>query len=160
MIALGPFVLESILGRGGMAVVWRARHQEQGDPVAVKVLTSDGARNPLFFKTFRSEARGAAGLDHPGIVSVYDHGLVDDAADEASAGTLLSGSPYLVMEIAGPGTLTRHKGRLAWPELQGVLLGLLDALAHAHARGVVHRDIKPANVLVGDDGTVKLTDFG
>jgi tetratricopeptide (TPR) repeat protein len=160
MIPLGPFVLESVLGRGGMAVVWRAHHREQGTPVAVKVLTSDAARNPLFFKTFRSEARGAAGLDHPGIVAVYDHGLVSDGASERSGGELLARSPYLVMEIAGPGTLSPLKGKLPWPELQAVLLALLDGLAHAHARGVVHRDIKPANVLVGGDGRVKLTDFG
>lgn len=160
MISLGPFMLESVLGRGGMAVVWRARHREQGSPVAVKVLTSDASRNPLFFKTFRSEARGAAGLDHPGIVSVFDHGLVNDEESEASGGELLARSPYLVMEIAGPGTLSSLKGRLDWPELQPVLLALLDGLAHAHARGVVHRDIKPANVLVSDDGGVKLTDFG
>jgi len=160
LISLGPFQLETPLGRGGMAAVWRAHHREYGSPVAVKVLVGDGVRNPLFFKTFRSEARGAAGLDHPGIVSVFDHGLTSPADADASEGVLAAGSPYLVMEIAGPGTLAPHKGQLPWPELRAVLLGLLDALAHAHARGVVHRDIKPANVLVGNDGTVKLTDFG
>ena len=160
MISLGPFVLDSAIGRGGMAVVWSATHREQGHPVAVKVLTSEAARNPLFFKSFRSEARGAAGLDHPSIVSVYDHGLVDAAASEASGGELLANSPYLAMELAGPGTLTALKGKLAWPDLQATLLSVLDALAHAHARGMVHRDVKPANVLVADDGRVKLTDFG
>lgn len=161
MIALGPFVLEQAIGRGGMAIVWRAVHRDQGHPVAIKVLTSEAARNPLFFSTFRSEVRGAAGLDHPGIVAVYDHGLVSQEAAEASAGRMAAASPYLVMELAGRGTLAPHCGKLPWKELQAVLLGLLDALAHAHARGVIHRDLKPANVLVDrDTGSVKLTDFG
>ena len=161
MIALGPFVLEQAIGRGGMAIVWRAVHREQGQQVAVKVLTTEAARNPLFFSTFRSEARGAAGLDHPGIVGVYDHGLVTEQAAAASKGQLAAGSPYLVMELAGRGTLSPHCGKLPWKELQAVLLGLLDALAHAHARGVIHRDLKPANVLVDrETGSVKLTDFG
>ena len=161
MIPLGPFVLEQAIGRGGMAIVWRAVHREQRQPVAIKVLTTDAARNPLFFSTFRSEVRGAAGLDHPGIVAVYDHGLVTEAAATASKGKLAAASPYLVMELAGRGTLSPHCGKLPWKELQAVLLGLLDALAHAHARGVIHRDLKPANVLVDrETGSVKLTDFG
>lgn len=160
VLSLGPFHLEIPLGRGGMATVWRARHREYGSAVAVKILTGDAVKNPLFFKTFRSEARGAAGLDHPAIVAVYDHGLISPSDAGASEGALSAGSPYLVMEVAGPGTLAPHKGQLPWVELRSVLLGLLDGLAHAHARGVVHRDIKPANVLVGEDGRVKLTDFG
>ena len=161
VIPLGPFLLEKAIGRGGMAIVWRALHREQRQAVAIKVLTTDAARNPLFFSTFRSEVRGAAGLDHPGIVAVYDHGLVTEAAAEASGGKLAAASPYLVMELAGRGTLSPHCGKLPWPELEAVLLGLLDALAHAHARGVIHRDIKPANVLVDrDTGALKLTDFG
>jgi len=161
VIALGPFVLEQAIGRGGMAIVWRAFHREQGQQVAVKVLTTEASRNPLFFSTFRSEVRGAAGLDHPGIVAVYDHGLVTEEAAVASNDKLAAASPYLVMELAGRGTLSPHCGKLPWKELQAVLLGLLDALAHAHARGVIHRDLKPANVLVDrETGSVKLTDFG
>ncbi len=159
-IPLGSFVLDRRIGRGGMAEVWRGRH-EDGTAVAVKVLRSSVAGDPDFCAGFRAEVRAAAALDHPSITRVYDHGFVPPETDEASAGRIGAGCPYLVMELVPGGALTRHGGALDWPELKRVLMRLLDALAHAHARGVVHRDIKPANVLVvGDLDGVKLTDFG
>ena len=157
---LGPFLLDDAVGRGGMAVVWRAHHREQQRPVAIKVLTSSSSRDPVFLASFRSEARGASVLDHPGIVSVYDHGVVSPADAATSGGALVADSPYLVMELAGSATLVPHQGRLPWEDLSATLLALLDALAHAHARGVIHRDLKPANVLVDEDQRVRLTDFG
>jgi serine/threonine protein kinase/tetratricopeptide (TPR) repeat protein len=164
MVDLGPFQLQRPLGRGGMGEVWLAHHALQREAVAVKVLSPEIALQPRALRAFRREVRAAAGLDHPGIVSVFDYGEVDPAAEAASEGRLVAGSPYLVMELASHGSLTAHCGRLDWTVCRGLLLALLDALAHAHARGVIHRDLKPANVLLGQDPSgsvaVKLSDFG
>ena len=163
-IPLGPFLLDRCIGRGGMAEVWSGVHAAQGVPVAVKVMTAERAREPSFRDAFRNEVQAVASLDHPGIVRVFEHGEMGADAEETSRGLLLKGSPTLAMELAD-GTLT---GRLAdgldWPGLRQILLALLDALAHAHARGVVHRDLKPNNILVFHDGDgpprLKLADFG
>ncbi len=164
MIRLGPFELEAPMGRGGMGEVWAARHVQQQTPVAVKLLTADAAREARFRAAFRNEVRASASLDHPNIVLVYDHGEVDPQAELASSSRLATGTPYLAMEMVSGGTLVSLAGRLGWVELRHIVLSLLDALAHAHARGVIHRDIKPGNVLVsrqvGVLPTVKLTDFG
>jgi len=164
MIRLGPFELDAQIGQGGMGEVWRAHHARQKTSVSVKLLTAESARDASFLVAFRNEVRAAASLDHPNIVLVYDYGEVDAAAELASASRLAMGTPYLVMELAEGGTLVGLAGRMGWIELRHVVLSLLDALAHAHARGVIHRDIKPGNVLIsdysGDLPTVKLTDFG
>ena len=161
MIILGPFSLERTIGRGGMGEVWRARHQDRRQVVAVKVLTSAAAQDPFFLAAFRNEARAAAGLTHPNIATVFDYGQIPAETEAASGGELRGGSPYLVMEMAAGGSLDAHLGRLEWRQLRVLLLCLLDALAHAHARGVVHRDMKPANALLaGRWSAVKLTDFG
>ncbi len=163
MIRLGPFALEARIGRGGMGDVWRGIHVAQGAPVAVKVVTAERARDRRYADLFRREVRAVAGLDHPGIVMVFDHGEVGAEAADDSGGALPGGSPYLAMELAGRGTL-REVRSVGWNRLQAMLLSLLDALAHAHARGVVHRDLKPSNVLlfgVGDPAhELKLADFG
>jgi serine/threonine protein kinase/tetratricopeptide (TPR) repeat protein len=161
-VALGPFVLEQRIGKGGMGEVWRARHRTQHAPVAVKVLTAEGSSRPMFVDSFRNEVRAAAGLEHPHIVLVLDHGEVSAAAAAASGGELVAGTPYLAMELVeGGDTLAEHMGTLPWYEIERVLRGLLDALAHAHARGVVHRDLKLSNVLYDKRSrTYKLTDFG
>lgn len=163
-IPLGPFELNSLLGQGGMGEVWRGSHVGQQVPVAIKVVTAQRARDPLFQAAFRAEVRAVAGLRHPGIVMVFDLGEVSEAAQRLSEGRLAAGGPYLAMELGQGGSLSDRVYPLGWWELRSVLFGLLDALAHAHARGVIHRDIKPANVLVSrwdSDGVgVKLTDFG
>ena len=163
-IPIGPFDLLTPIGRGGMGVVWEAVHRERGLTVAVKVLTSDGARLPFYLSSFSHEVRAVAGLDHPHIALVYDYGEIPASAEVRSGGELVAGSPFLVMEHADGGSLATAVGRLGWYEVRDTLLALLDALAHAHARGVVHRDLKPENVLVlGPDATrpgVKLADFG
>lgn len=159
-IPLGPFHLERRIGRGGMAEVWSGVHAAQQVPVAVKVMTGERARNPQYRASFRNEVQAVASLDHPGIVLVFDHGEVGREAEEASRGLLPAGSPCLAMELADGGTLASvSRETLDWPELRRILLALLDALAHAHARGVVHRDLKPSNVLLFGDG-LKLADFG
>ncbi len=157
-VDLGPFRLLRPAGRGAMAHVWRAVHRGSGTPVAVKVVTAEMADAQLFRDRFAAEVRAVARLDHPGVVRLHDHGQVPTAGLPPIEG-LPPGAPYLVMEWIDGGTLVSRRGRLAWPALRATLLGLLDTLAHAHARGIVHRDLKPANVLCAERGPV-LTDFG
>ncbi len=155
---LGPFLIDEVLGKGGMALVWRARHRGDGTPVALKVLLPEVAAQPTFAEAFRYEVTSAARLDHPRITAVYDHGQVTPAE---AGGELPSGAPWLAMELVDGTSAGPLRGRLPWRGLRGILLGVLDGLAHAHARGVVHRDIKPGNVLIDRaDRRVKLTDFG
>ena len=162
-IELGAFTLEAVLGKGGMATVWRGSHRALGAPVAVKVMTRDMAGSPTALRAFRREVHAAAGLDHPSIITLYDFGLVDGAASDASGGNLIEGSPYFAMELASPQTI-REIENLDWRTARHVLLQILDALSHAHARGVVHRDLKHDNVLLSNSGgglpSVKLSDFG
>jgi len=149
-----------------MGEVWAGVHRQLGVPVAIKFLTAAGLREADFVRAFRTEVRAIAALDHPAIVTTYDFGEVGDDTATATAGRIPAGSPWLAMERVGGGTLAPLVGRLTWPEVRSVLSGLLDALAHAHARSVVHRDLKPGNVLVLDEElanqplSVKLTDFG
>ncbi len=161
--SLGPFDLVSFLGKGAMGQVWRAVHRDQQIPAAIKVITEQRARREHYRRQFHQEVRAVAGLSHPGIVSVFDYGTVTDEVEQGTFGELLADSPYLAMELCPRGSLADLQRQLAWKNVRSILLSLLDALAHAHSRGVVHRDIKPANILLGDDTGwtgVKLTDFG
>jgi len=163
-IRLGPFDLDVVVGHGAMGVVWRGVHRGQQVPVAVKVVTSVVAQEAFYVERFRHEVEAMAGLNHPGIITVLDFGEVGAEASEASGGQLVAGSPYLTMEYASGGTLEDLEVPLRWKRARPILLAVLDALAHAHARGVVHRDLKPANVMVctAADGRpgLRLTDFG
>jgi hypothetical protein len=145
----GRFELEELLGSGGVAEVWRARDAESGEHVAVKQLLPQFAADRATCRRFLREADVARRLDHPGIVPVRAAG--DDA-----------GRPYLVMELVVGEDLRRRldrDGALPNAESWRIALGLAEALAHAHARGVVHRDVKPQNVLLAGQAA-KLTDFG
>lgn len=172
-ISLGPFEVDlgRPLGHGGMGEVWSGWHREQGVRVALKVVTGGAARDRRFVDGFKNEVRAVAGLDHPGVVMVFDYGEVPEAAASLSAGRLIAGSPYLAMELASRGSLKDYLRQLAprgmslsWGQVRGVLLALLDALSHAHARGIIHRDLKPSNILIcGPDDIrpgLKLSDFG
>ncbi len=163
-LPLGPFELHARIARGGMGEVWRGIHIKQQVPVAIKVITAARARRASTQEAFRNEVRAIAGLDHPGVVMVFDHGVIPEETERLSQGVLVKGSPYLVMEMASRGSLGRLKEPLRWRELRLVLLGLLQALAHAHARGIIHRDMKPGNVLMAGPDDIrpglKLTDFG
>src|SRR5688572_11432606 len=124
-----------------MGDVWQARHAS-GAAVAVKIVPSAARVR----EAFSEEVRAVAGLDHPNVVTVLDHGVVE-------------GSPWLAMELA-EGSLVDHVPA-RWPGVRAVLLQLLDALAHAHARGIVHLDLKPGNVLRGGSRAPwVLSDFG
>ncbi len=164
MIALGPFRLDQPIGRGGMGQVWAASHLRSGQPVAVKFLTSRSAKKYGFIQAFRNEVRLVAALDHPNVVRVYDAGESSAETERVTQGRITAGTPWLAMELVPGGTLSPLGGRLTWPEIDTVVRSLLQALGHAHARGVIHRDLKPGNVLVVGHAsgalTVKLTDFG
>jgi hypothetical protein len=144
---VGGYELLRVLGRGGMATVHLARQIELGRDVALKELTVFDTGEPHVARRFLREARLAGSLSHPNIVVVHDYFEQD-------------GTPYIAMEYLARGTLRPYVGGVSLPQLGGVLRGVLGALAHAEGRGVVHRDVKPENVLLTDDGTVKLTDFG
>jgi serine/threonine protein kinase/tetratricopeptide (TPR) repeat protein len=163
-IPLGPFDLERQRGEGGSGAVWTGWHRQEGVQIAVKVLTAEGARRPEVLESFRQEVRSVASLDHPNIVLVLENGRVSEIAERMSEGRLVSGSPYLAMEYCRGGSLSPVCGRLEWSACRTVLVSLLDALAHAHARGVTHRDVKPANVLLerahDPSSGIKLSDFG
>ncbi len=147
-----------------MGEVWRGVNRAEGLPVAVKVIGASQAREPAGIRAFRDEVRATAALDHANIVLVREHGQIDSVAERASGGTLVAGSPYLAMELASGGSLRQHGLPRSWMSVRQTVLYVLDALAHAHARGVVHRDIKLGNLLVCEDGDLrpglKVTDFG
>ncbi|MFT5687153.1 MAG: hypothetical protein ACI8RZ_008110, partial [Myxococcota bacterium] len=143
-----------------MGTVWHGIWLPLKMPVAVKVIHS---REPRILGTFHNEIRAIAGLHHPNIVTIYHQGRVPQGVAARSGGQLHAGALYLVMELVEGGSILKRCGRLRWPAIRTVLLSLLSALAHAHARGVIHRDIKPGNILVGPRSTigrVRLTDFG
>ncbi len=145
-----------------MGEVWRGRHLGQDVPVAVKVITRARARQGRFVDAFRQEVEAVARLNHPGIVNIYDYGLVSPQAQRSSRGRLTAGSPYLVMEWLEGKQVLAWKPR-SWGAVKQILFGVLDALAHAHARDVLHRDIKPGNLLVSGSQKrprIKLIDFG
>jgi len=158
-IPLGPFDLLAPAGRGAMAEVWRAVHRAQRKTVAVKVVTIPAGREVKFRRLFVHELQNAARLNHNSIVQLLDYGEIPASVAESTNWRLPRDAPYLVMEWLPGGTLGSKRGQIRWPELRSTLLVLLDALAHAHARGVIHRDLKTDNVLVGERGPV-LTDFG
>ena len=143
------YQLGEMIGTGGMADVYIAQDQRLSREVAVKILRSDLAKDPTFVSRFRKEAKAAAGLNHPGIVAVYDSG--EDPA------------PYIVMELVSGHTLREliHGGeRLPLDRALEIGAGILEALDYSHQRGIVHRDIKPANIMITDKGDVKVMDFG
>ena len=162
-LPLGPFDLIKPIGKGSVGVVWEGIHRDQSLPVAVKILTAVGAQDETFRQGFANEVRAVARLHHPSIIRLLDYGVTDDALFEASEGQIASGSQFYAMELASGGTLPKPKAPLPWLQMRYLLLELLDALAHAHARDVIHRDIKPGNILLMRDDVqsrVMLTDFG
>ena len=148
---LGHYRILSLLGRGGMADVYRAQDERLGREVALKAVPPEFERDPERVERFRREVRAAARLTHPNIVTVYEFGQGE-------------GQHFYTMELMPGGDL---KGRIrAHPEgmppeeAREVAAAMARALDYAHGRGFVHRDVKPENILFGEDGSPQLTDFG
>ncbi|MFL4905679.1 protein kinase domain-containing protein [Streptomyces sp. MMS24-I2-30] len=154
LVGDGRYRLTHRLGRGGMAEVFAAEDVRLGRTVAVKLLRSDLAEDPVSKARFTREAQSVAGLNHHAIVAVYDSG--EDAVGGQSV-------PYIVMELVEGRTI---RDLLISAEAPGpeqaliIVSGVLEALAYSHQHGIVHRDIKPANVIITDNGAVKVMDFG
>lgn len=147
---LGQYHILEELGRGGMAVVYKAHQPTLERQVAIKVLPRELSFDQEFVERFIREARAAARLSHPNIVTIHDVGQAD-------------GSYFIVMEyVDGPSVtdLLQRQGALPLKQAAEILTQVASALDYAHDRGFVHRDIKPANILLGADQTAKLTDFG
>jgi Tol biopolymer transport system component/predicted Ser/Thr protein kinase len=144
----GPYRIEHVLGEGGMGVVYRALDTKLNRPVAVKLLSDDLA-DAAARRRFQREAQMASSLNHPHILTVHDAGDFD-------------GRQYLVTEFIDGGTLKDWMvaQKRSWRQSVELMVGVADALAAAHAAGILHRDIKPANILVGRNGYAKLADFG
>jgi serine/threonine-protein kinase len=146
----GRYRIQRKLGAGGMADVYLAEDQELGRRVAIKILNGRHANDDQFIERFRREAKNAAALNHPNIVSIYDRGEAEDTY-------------YIAMEYLDGRTLKELIiGRGAAPVNVAIEYArqILSALRFAHRHGIVHRDIKPHNVLVDSEGRVKVTDFG
>lgn len=151
---LGRYEIVGVLGRGGMATVYRARHPGLGQDVAIKVLHSHLAADPSFVGRFQTEARAVAALRHPNIIRVLDFDAVNDTY-------------FIVMEFVDGETLADHTARLvaegrrpSAEETLRMFTPLCSALDYAHRQGMIHRDIKPSNILLTREGDPVLTDFG
>ncbi|MBA3898396.1 MAG: serine/threonine protein kinase [Sphingomonadaceae bacterium] len=153
MTGIGRYRIETAIGEGAMAMVWRAFDPAVGRRVAIKTLRPELARNADYVRRFLREARAAGTLSHPNIVTIFDVGEH-------------AGQPYIAMELLEGRTLDQvlaDRGRLPAVQVLRIAIQLADALAFAHAAGVVHRDIKPANVMLADadaGARVKMLDFG
>ena len=145
----GRYEVQGELGRGGMARVYRGIDTVLGRPIAVKVLLAQYTEDANFVNRFRREAQAAARLNHPNLVQVYDTGSDD-------------GVHYIVMEFVDAKTVADllSSGRIMPDRAVEFVEAVCDALAVAHANGVIHRDVKPANIMVTRNGQVKVTDFG
>ena len=147
-----------LIGRGGMASVYRGRDLTLGREVAIKILESDLAADATFRTRFRLEAQAASRMSHPTIVRVYDAG--EDTETDADGNT--RAVPYIVMELVSGQTLKDiiAAGPVTIDDAIRYTDGILEALEYSHRAGVVHRDIKPGNVMVTSAGQVKVMDFG
>ncbi len=152
---LGSYLIESVIGRGGMSVVYRAVHSRLGTPVALKALAPELSSDDAFRERFLREAKMAAGIDHPNVIPIYDTGLCED-------------SLYIIMRYVSGGDLKTElvtAGPLSPERAIELLKPVGRALDAAHAHGLVHRDVKPANILLqrsesGEIEHVYLSDFG
>ena len=153
-LVAGRYRLDDRLAAGGMGEVWKGFDTRLGRSVAVKILHAGLSNSDKFRARFQLEARAVAALQSPGIVALYDYG--EETGDEG----LVS---YLVMELVRGRSLAdilKDRGTLPPDEVMKIVATAADALETAHRADIIHRDIKPANLLVDDNGTVKIVDFG
>src|SRR6516164_2325153 len=146
---LGPYEVQSLLGAGGMGEVYRARDLRLGRDVAIKVLPSGYATNPVALERFEREARAVSALTHPNICTLFDIGIQEAAR-------------FIVMEFLDGQTLKDVIGSRPLPFSSVLEWGtqIASALEAAHERGIIHRDIKPANIFITNRRIAKLLDFG
>ncbi|GFR35067.1 Stk1 family PASTA domain-containing Ser/Thr kinase [Thermobrachium celere] len=146
----GRYLVIEQIGEGGMATVYKAKDQLLNRYVAVKILKHEFTQDDEFIKKFKRESIAAASLTHPNIVSIFDVGEQDNIY-------------YIVMEYIHGQTLKdfiKKNGKLGYKRVLDITLQIAMALEHAHKNGVVHRDIKPHNIVITEEGTIKVTDFG
>ena len=146
----GRYEIRELIGVGGMAMVYKAHDSIDDRIVAIKILKEEFASNEEFRRRFKNESKAIAILSHPNIVKVYD----------VSFGDTLQ---YIVMEYVDGITLKEYieqQGTIRWQEAVHFTVQVLRALEHAHKKGIIHRDIKPQNIILLQDGTIKVADFG
>ena len=147
---LGPYEILSVIGKGGMGRVYRARDSRLDRDVAIKILSEELSKDQAAIVRFEREAKAVAALSHPNIVSIFDFGANDD------------GITFAVTELLEGETLRAllQRTRLGWRRACEIAIDVVDALSAAHSRGIIHRDLKPENIFIGRDGRVKVLDFG
>lgn len=147
----GRYLIESLIGVGGMANVYKGRDVRTGNQIAVKVLKEEFLDNEELVRRFKNESKAISILNHPNIVKVYDVSVTDQLQ-------------YIVMEYIDGITLKEYlkqrSGALTWKEVVHFATQVLSALDHAHSKGIVHRDVKPQNIMLQADGSIKMMDFG
>ncbi|MCB8943501.1 MAG: SUMF1/EgtB/PvdO family nonheme iron enzyme [Ardenticatenaceae bacterium] len=150
--SVGKYTLQTLIGRGGMAEVYKSRHPELGRDLAIKILHPHFTDTPGFIERFRREAQAAAALRHPNIVQIYDFDVTAD------------GIYYMVMEfiegMALEKYLAQQKGAMPPEAALPLFLQIVSAVHFAHQKGTIHRDIKPANILIDPNEHIYLADFG
>ncbi len=146
---IGPYRVIGLVGRGGMGEVWQAEDTRLGRRVALKLLPAESSNSPERLQRFAREARAVSSLNHPNIITIHEIGQAD-------------GIHYIVMEFVDGQTLRQQMSARQRPvsEVLDIVMQVAEALAEAHAAGIVHRDVKAENVMVRHDGRVKLLDFG
>ena len=147
----GRYLIQSLVGVGGMANVYRGVDEKNGNAIAVKVLKEEFLDNEELVRRFKNESKAISILDHPNIVKVYDVSVTDRLQ-------------YIVMEYVDGITLKEYLkqrgGALTWKETVHFATQVLRALQHAHSKGIIHRDVKPQNIMLLADGSIKMMDFG
>jgi serine/threonine protein kinase len=144
------YEIKSLIAKGGMGEVYLGIHRALDKRVAIKIIHQELSKNEEIKKRFYREAKLAAGLDHPGIIDIYDFGGKDDFN-------------YIIMPYIEGSTLKEKldkEGKLGLRECLRLMIAIADALSYAHSKNVIHRDIKPANIMIDNKGNIILTDFG